>query len=250
MNIDVINKMLIAVQSMRHYHRHEIRGLHHIPSNGPVLLVVNHSLATYDIMLLTGDIYLETGRITRHLVDRLFFRIPLLAKLIVECGGVEGAPDAARKLLDAGEIVCLAPGGMREALRPSSERYQIRWDRRMGFAKLAITAQVPIILAACPKADDLYDVIDNPLTKWIYQQYKLPLVLARGFGFSIFPRPVKLTHFLSEPIQPPPIPASGRMPGVVQDFQHYLIRRMNLLIGEAVTFHPSSKGEKLLSRPR
>ena len=36
-----------------------------------------------------------------------------------------------------------------------------------------------------------------------YYTFKVPVFLARGVGYTPIPRPVKLTHFLSDPIQPP-----------------------------------------------
>jgi len=100
-------------------------------------------------------------------------------------------------------MVLVAPGGMREALKPSSQRNQLHWDSRKGFVRLAVKMQSPIILCACPAADDMYTVYDNALTKFFYKHTKQPVALIRGLGLSIIPRPVKLTHYISEPQQPP-----------------------------------------------
>jgi 1-acyl-sn-glycerol-3-phosphate acyltransferase len=188
----------------RRYHQHQVIGLDNIPRDRGVIVAVNHSLATYDITLLMAAMYSERGIIARPLVDRLFFRVPVVGKIAKNYfGAVEGSPDAAEKLLREGEVITVAPGGMREALRPSSERYQIHWSHRLGFARLAMKTQSPIVLAACPKADDLYDVYPSHLTAWFYQTYRVPVFLARGLGISPLPRPVKLTHYLSQPIKPP-----------------------------------------------
>ena len=53
----------------------------------------------------------------------------------------------------------------------------------VGFARLAIETQTPIILAMCPKADDIYDVYSNSLTAWAYQKYRIPVFFARGQQF-------------------------------------------------------------------
>lgn len=42
-----------------------------------------------------------------------------------------------------GEIVSIAPGGVREAL--FSENYSLVWEKRIGFAKAAIEAQVVFV---------------------------------------------------------------------------------------------------------
>lgn len=175
---DVIEKIIPALQALRMYHRHSVVGMDNLPKEGRTLVIVNHSLATYDIILLMTAVYLETGRLPRPLIDRLFFKVPFAGELAEFLGSMQGSQENAELLLNQDELITVAPGGMREALRPSTERYQIRWDHRIGFCKLAMRTGTPIVLAACPKADDLYDIYPNRLTKWIYQNHKIPFFLA------------------------------------------------------------------------
>lgn len=233
----IIDKIFPLLAAARLYHRHEVIGIEHVPSKGPVLMIVNHSLATYDILLLMTAIYQDLHRLPRPLIDRLFFRFPYLGDVATMFGAVKGNHENAESLLQEGHIVTVAPGGMREALRPSSERYQIRWDRRLGFVKLAMRMRVPVILAACPKADDLYDVYESKLTDWAYKTFKVPLFLARGLGPSPLPRPIKLVHFLSEAFEPPePGADDAETEEKAKEFHSKLVKRMHLLIGEAIQF--------------
>jgi 1-acyl-sn-glycerol-3-phosphate acyltransferase len=225
------------LKSLREYHQHEVVGMDNIPENGRILMAVNHSLATYDIALLGCAIYEERGRIARSLADRLFFRVPLLGELTNQLGAVEGNQRNAEMLLESEELVTVAPGGMREALRPSSERYQILWEKRTGFVKLALKTGTPIVVATCPKADDIYDVFSNPLTKWVYKNFKIPVVLARGVGFTPIPRPVKLVHFVSQPIVPPkPSEDTKEFAQQVEVLHKKVMKRARLLIGEAIAY--------------
>ena len=66
-----------------------------------------------------------------------------------------------------------------------------------------LRAQVPLILCACPAADDIYRVRASRLTDVVYKRFKAPLPLARGVGPTLFPRRVRLTHHIAEPIHPP-----------------------------------------------
>ena len=200
-----VSRVLPFLKAIRFYHDHEAIGMGHIPQEGPALVVVNHSLATYDIALLFSAIYEETGRITRPLADNLFFKIPYLAKAVDLLGGVRGDKESAKELLRSGELVSVAPGGMKEALRSSDDKYQLVWDSRKGFVKLAIEMQVPIILAMCPRADDLYQVYSNPVTPWVYEKFRVPLFCLKGLGPTLIPKPIKLKHYLSKPIYPPTI---------------------------------------------
>lgn len=188
---------------LQSFHRYRVEGLDNIPKKGRTLIVVNHSLATYDAGLLFVAILEKLNRMPRSLGDRLIFKMPKFSEFMRGLGVVEGSHSNAQDLLNNEELVFVAPGGMQEALRPSSERYQLLWHRRKGFAKLAIDAQTPVILAMCPRADDIYDVKDSKITKTIYEEFRVPLPLAKGWGFSWFPKPIQLTHYLSKPIKPP-----------------------------------------------
>jgi 1-acyl-sn-glycerol-3-phosphate acyltransferase len=190
------------LKRLSRYHQHRAVGLEHIP-DGPALLVVNHSLATYDIGLLVLAIYEHTGRIVRGLGDRAIFRTPWIRSLASRAGVVQGSPAHAEELLAQNQLVLVAPGGMMEALRSSDEKYRIMWARRRGFLKVAIRNQVPIVLAACPNADDIYSVYESSFTKRVYEYFRMPAPLCRGVGPTLWPRKVQLTHFLSEPIDPP-----------------------------------------------
>lgn len=243
---EIADKIVPAVQAIRLYHQHEVIGMDNIPKEGPALIAVNHSFATYDILLLFTAVYVETRRITRPLIDRLFFKVPGVGELMKELGATQGSPTAAQDLLKEGHMICVAPGGMREALRPSSERYQILWDRRLGFAKVALKAGVPVILAACPKADDIYELYENPLTKWVYQTLRVPFAIARGVGLSPVPRPVKLRHFIDEPIMPPKASDDpDEFDRQLVEFHAVLVERMQKLMARAVSYRPKKKGGKL-----
>lgn len=74
-------KLLPVVNALRGYHTHQVYGMENIPKEGPAILASNHSLATYDLIMLYGAIYEQTGRMVRPLMDRLFsetYRLSLL----------------------------------------------------------------------------------------------------------------------------------------------------------------------------
>ena len=232
---DLVNSILPLVAGMRKYHRHEVVGLERIPKKGSAIIVVNHSLATYDIVLLLSTIYTELHRLPRPLIDRTFFKFPGLGELCNLFGAVQGSQESALRLLARDELITVAPGGMRESLRPMTQRYQIRWDRRKGFARLAMLSGAPVVLAACPKADDMYDVYPSKFTAWVYRQFRLPAPIARGLGLSPIPKPVKLVHYLSKPIKPPPMPDDPEeAKEAIAAFHAKLITNMEKLIGKAI----------------
>ena len=234
-----IDKIMPFLKAARHYHQHEVVGLENVPKDGRALIVVNHSLATYDIVLLMAAMYMDGMRMPRPLIDRLFFKIPYLGDLVTLLGAVQGSQHGAEDLLNADEIITVAPGGMREALRPSTQRYQIRWARRRGFVRLAMRTEAPILLAACPKADDLYDVYPSHITKWLYRHFKVPVFFARGLGPTPIPRPIKLVHYLSEPMMPPKNTGDDVTDEAnANEFHATLVARMHALMSEGIFAAP------------
>jgi 1-acyl-sn-glycerol-3-phosphate acyltransferase len=199
--VDVFRRIL---SPLARYHRHSVNGLEHVPTEGGALLVVNHSLATYDGFLVAGQIYEHTGRLPTGLGDDMLFRFPVIAERMRAAGLRPASPTAGLQILTEGHLMFVAPGGMWESLRPSRERYTVRWSTRKGFCRLALKAGVPIILAACPRADDIYRIRASRLTDGIYHRLKTPLPIARGIGPTLLPRPVKLTHHIAPPLVPPP----------------------------------------------
>jgi len=229
--MNIINIADTVMNRAARYHEHRVEGLEHIPASGPALIVVNHSLATYDSGLLAAAVRERLGRDVWLLGDRYIFKIPVVRDLASAYGFVEGSQHNAESLLRDGELVLVAPGGMREALRPSSQKYQLNIRDRKGFARLAMRTGAPVVLSACPAADDIYHVVANPVTDWVYNRYRLaaPVILGK-FGTPI-PRPAKLVHYLNAPMSPPGN-CSDDDPNAVDAFHAALERRLQEMLTE------------------
>ena len=206
MNKDWVEAMIPIADKIRRYHKHRVIGIKNIPKKGAAIIACNHSLATYDMMLLMSAIVTKTKRYPRSLIDRAFYRVPYLSTVMENFGGIQGTHDNAHEILENGDLLYLAPGGMKESLKPHQKKYTIQWEKRKGFAKLAIDTQTPIILAACPKADDIYKVYDSKLSKLVYENFKMPFFFASGLKGTPLPKPIQLSHYLSELIEPPKKP--------------------------------------------
>lgn len=202
---ETLDAVASLLRPLYRYHRFTLRGAEHIPREGPCILVVHHSLATYDGFLIGDALRRETGRVMRGLGDDRLFQIPGLRALMYGVGIVPASPEAGERLLREGYVVGLAPGGMWESLRPHTEKRRSRWGDRRGFARLALRTGSPMVFAAAPAADEIFKVYPSRITDRIYELAHLPVPLARGVGPTLLPRRVTLTAWLSEPLFPPPL---------------------------------------------
>ena len=223
----------LTFRALCDYHQHRVIGLHHVPAHGPAIIACSHSFATYESFLLVLAVFDAFDRIMCGVVDRLILKTPGLGPFMRNLRATDGSRAELAAALAQGELVGLAPGGMREGLRLRRPKYDVDWERRTGFVRLSALTGVPILLAACPRADDIYTVYENPLTSWAYRTFKLPLPAFRGLGPTLLPRPVKLTHVISEPILPPP---GGERVTDAQIAEHHahIQGRMHALMQEAL----------------
>ncbi|XP_077991536.1 DGAT1/2-independent enzyme synthesizing storage lipids-like [Glandiceps talaboti] len=177
------------------WHGYEIIGLDKIPSEGPAVLIYYHGAIPIDAYYIIAKLCLYKKRMARCIGDKFLFKLPGF-KLLLECVCVTpGSVDECVKVLKAGNMLLLSPGGVREA-QFSDEYYEIIWNKRCGFARCAIEAQVPIIPLFTQNIRESFRTlsIGRSYFKKLYEKTRLPLAPIYG-GF-----PVKLRTFVGDPI--------------------------------------------------
>ena len=141
------------------YFRVEATGVDKIPSEGPVLIVPNHS-----------------GQLP---VDGLL--IPYLGNLLNEFGAVLGDPTNCAKMLANGEAVIVFPEGIRGSGKLYQDRYQLKRFGN-GFMHLAMKYKAPIVPVGVVGCEETIPAIANikPLARWLgipYAPVAMPFVL-------------------------------------------------------------------------
>jgi 1-acyl-sn-glycerol-3-phosphate acyltransferase len=129
------------------YFRAEVRGLHHIPKEGPVLLVGNHSGG-----MMAPDLFVFVLAFSTHFgVERRFYQLAHNGVVAGPAGGmvrrygaVAADPRNAELALASGAAVLVYPGGDYEVFRPSWESGVVDFGGRKGFIRLAQKMNVPI----------------------------------------------------------------------------------------------------------
>ena len=130
------------------YFRADVKGLHNIPSDGPVLMVGNHSGGNMTpdttVFTLAFTTYFGVERRFYQLAHNLVLAMPTLG-FLRKYGTVAAGRDNARKALKEGAAVLVYPGGDYEVHRPSWEGAKVDFDGRKGFIELAVDEDVPIV---------------------------------------------------------------------------------------------------------
>jgi 1-acyl-sn-glycerol-3-phosphate acyltransferase len=131
------------------YFRADVRGLAHIPPEGPVLLVGNHSGGTLiaDTFVFGQYFYDRFGAERRfhQLAHDLVFKLPGLRALLERYGTVPASPANMAGALRRDAALLVYPGGDHETYRPSWESDQIDFAGRTGFVELALKHEIPIV---------------------------------------------------------------------------------------------------------
>jgi 1-acyl-sn-glycerol-3-phosphate acyltransferase len=128
--------------------RGEVRNLGHIPEDGPVLLVGNHSGGNMTpdttIFTLAFSTYFGVERRFYQLAHNLVLASPL-GQILRRYGTVSASHEHAREALSSGAALLVYPGGDWEVHRPTWDGSRIDFGGRKGFVKLALDAGVPIV---------------------------------------------------------------------------------------------------------
>ncbi|RWS30040.1 transmembrane protein 68-like protein [Leptotrombidium deliense] len=177
------------------WHSYEIVNFENIPETGAALIIYYHAALPLDYYYLISHCYLFKNRHLRTIADRFLFKIPVFNIFMDVMKASPGSVELCTQMLKEGKIVAIAPGGVREAM--FSRNYNLIWNNRIGFAKVAIAAKVPIIPVFTVNIREAYRTISfgEKLFQKLYEITKFPVVPIYG-GF-----PVKLKTVIGTPIE-------------------------------------------------
>lgn len=181
-------------------------GIENIPSEGPALLVANHSgVLPWDGTMITTAVLTRhpKPRMVRPIILDWFMKLPVLSPLMAQIGAVLACPENAERLLSKGHLVCVFPEGIKGTNKLYKNRYRLARFGRGGFARTAIRTKVPIVPVSVVGAEEIYPVIAqaDPLVKWAGVPYFPITPLWPWFGLlGMIPLPTKWTITFGQPI--------------------------------------------------
>jgi 1-acyl-sn-glycerol-3-phosphate acyltransferase len=197
------------------YFRADVRGLHHIPAEGPVLLVGNHSggmmAPDMHVFVLAFSTYFGLERPFYQLAHNMVVTGPT-GPLVRKYGAMAADPRNAELALGAGAAVLVYPGGDYEVFRPSWQSGKVDFGGRRGFIRLALRLGVPIVPVVSIGSQEtaLFLTRGERLARLtgvdrVLRLKTIPILFGLPFGlmpamFGHFPLPAKVTVQAMPPI--------------------------------------------------
>jgi 1-acyl-sn-glycerol-3-phosphate acyltransferase len=198
------------------YFRGEVRNLGHIPEEGPVLMVGNHSGGNLtpdtQILTLAFSTYFGVERPYFQLAHNLVLASPV-GQFVRKYGTVTASHENAHRALQAGAALLVYPGGDWEVHRPFWERNKVDFNGRKGFIRLALDEGVPIVPVVSVGGQEtaLFLSRGNTIARGLgldrlFRLKVLPISIAAPWGLNIgdflghIPLPAKITTEVLAPI--------------------------------------------------
>lgn len=189
-----------------------VDGLDRLPRDGRCLLVGNHTTSGWvEIVLIPYLVHRELGVRVRGLATRQLADMGGVGREVLEAAGaVVGDPETGAELMRQGETVLVFPGGGRDMLKFKGEEYQLQWQGRNGFARLAVAHDYPIVPVGLVGGDDVYrslverDGTWERMTRGVGERLHgvtgVGIPLVRGLGPTLVPRPQRMYLAFGSPI--------------------------------------------------
>jgi 1-acyl-sn-glycerol-3-phosphate acyltransferase len=155
--------------------RVETSGVEHVPSDGPGLIVANHSgVLPYDGIMVQLAVRHEhpARRVCRMLALDMFALLPVLAPALSKSGSVRANPANAERLLRRGDLVGVFPEGVKGVGKRFKDRYKLARFGRGGFVRIALRTGSPVIPCAVVGAEEIHPVVAK--ADWVGRPFGLP----------------------------------------------------------------------------
>lgn len=232
LDMDAVERVVTALRPVfgpdRAYFRTEVEGLDALPDR-PVMLVGNHSGGTSipDVWGLGVAWYRHFGRSRplHSLAHEMVFAVEPVAERFARLGGLRASRSMARSLLvEHRRDMLVYPGGDLETWRPWSERYEVRFSGRTGYARTSILTGTPIVPVAHAGAHDTLVVLTDGQAlarklrlPELFRAHIFPVHLSLPFGLGIgptphLPPPCRLRYRVGAPVEPPAWDGEGDPP--------------------------------------
>jgi len=176
--------------------------------------------------------------------------VPGIRGIVPRLGVVPANHDNAQRLLERGCSVMVYPGGDQDDYRPWTERHRVDLHGRMGFVRLALRQQVPVVPMVAHGSHDVIIVVSRgeALARRLgldrLRINVLPIVAGPPWGVvpvyvPTWPLPAKVTVRVCEPIDWSRFgPEAADDPAIVRRCYEEVLGRMQANLDELVDALP------------
>ena len=212
---DFIRRNQRSIELFASYFRPEVRGFENLPGRGPFMVIGNHSggATPPDMPILMSEWWKRRGveEPVYGFFHSFFLGLPRIGDAVKKAGALEASPDNVRRVIEAGGVIVLYPGGDHEAYRPWLRRHRIDFAGRTGFIREAMQYEIPIVPVVTHGVQDGMIVLSRGerlalalpyMRNWRLKVY--PLQVGPPWGVSLgiptLPLPTKATVQLCPPV--------------------------------------------------
>jgi 1-acyl-sn-glycerol-3-phosphate acyltransferase len=200
-----------ASKGLARWHRYAVEGFEHLVDGPPGLIVGYHGRPlSWDIVFLGLKLHEVTGRYPAPFVAGAFDTVPWLGAWMerIDAQYGEPDPDVVARVRAKGRHFIVAPGGMREGLRPAWRgRYTLDFGERRGYCycSFALRHGLPIYPVVATGVDAAWlNLVDGyRLSKRVFGHGRVPIIVSAGLGglfpFAV-PIPVRVRQRVGAPI--------------------------------------------------
>ena len=200
-----VSKDALAIwfSAMRFFYRHyfsvESHAIAHVPKQGRVMLVGNHSggFALDGMMTVCSQFFdQEPPRLAQAMVEKFMNTVPFGSQISSRLGHLTGLPEHAERLLAEERMLMVFPEGVKGTAKLFRERYSLV-QFGTGFMRLAMKMKAPVVPFAFMGGGEAVPTISNART--LGKLLGVPYIPITPWGLAI-PIPAKLEVYYSEPM--------------------------------------------------
>jgi 1-acyl-sn-glycerol-3-phosphate acyltransferase len=146
------------------------------------------------------------------LVRDAVFRVPVVRNAMIKIGALRASRENAEKVLQAGGMLAILPGGDTEALRPFPQRNRVDFRGHTFFVELALRHGVPVVPVVNVGGHEVYFTVfsSRRLALWsgierLTRVKTVPLTVGLPWGVWLggflpyLPLPAKISYQVGEP---------------------------------------------------
>jgi 1-acyl-sn-glycerol-3-phosphate acyltransferase/nucleoside-diphosphate-sugar epimerase len=187
---------------LEHYYwRVEVRGLEHLPAEGPAVLAgVHRGFMPFDGLIFSHQVARTTGRAPRFLVHPGLVKFPGLHDFMVKQGALIPCNENADYALGRGELLALFPEGIRGAFCLYRDAYRLSRFGRDEFVRMAMRHGAPIVPFVTVGSAEAFPVVGKIEWAWWKRYAEWPYIPVTPTFPLYVPLPSKWHTLVLEPI--------------------------------------------------